>query len=686
MCNQTIPRYLQLLLILFLSHSLVAQNDSASFKELEEVMVITGQHTPQSIRRSLDRVRVIKQEQIRMRGATDVMGVLQTELGVRFSTDYTLGETDVNIMGMSGQNVKILLDGVPLVDRGSAKQSLSQVDINTIERIEIVEGPMSVMYGTDALAGVINIITKKAKRSNGQLTVSARVHEETVGDYYSAFAHEGIHNENISINWQKNNWQASVYGTRNNFGGYTDTAAYPAKVSKPKDQWLTGGTIGFGNSRWNIYYRLDYLHENIFVAGVMNPNSYKGFDQYYITNRYTHQLQSEWQISGRWKMNTALSYQDYARNTESYQVNYATGTKTPDNTPGAGYWDVSKFRTSFGRSTAQWTLSPVISLQPGIEIKTDKTSGQRIAGTPVITDYAVFVSAEIKPVAGISIRPGVRFSKNAVYDAPPIIPSLNAKWTLNKNIDVRASYARGFRAPGLRELYFLFKDASHDIVGNPNLEAEYSNNYNASLTWNARMAKVAAFTSTVSLFHNDYNNRIDLATISGNVTTYVNISKYKTTGGTIDNTLNWKNLTASLGASYIGRYNVYYEDASLGKDSQDRFTWSPEINSNITYRFNKLQAAVSIFYKYTGVRPYYQLGQGAVYLANMDAWHWADITLSKTIVKYITLQAGIKNLFDVGRIQNTAQDAGGAHSTGGPVLIGYGRSYFAGIQFQWSKK
>ena len=82
-------------------------------------------------------------------------------MGIRFATDYTLGETDIAIMGMSGQNVKVLLDGIPLVDRGGTKQSLSQVDINTIERIELVEGPMSVIYGTDALAGVINIITKK---------------------------------------------------------------------------------------------------------------------------------------------------------------------------------------------------------------------------------------------------------------------------------------------------------------------------------------------------------------------------------------------------------------------------------------------------------------------------------------------------------------------------------------------
>ena len=72
-----------------------------------------------------------------------------------------------------------MLDGIPLIDRGATKQSLSQLDVNSIERVEIVEGPMSVVYGTDALAGVINIITKKGDGYSEENTwrVGARVQE-----------------------------------------------------------------------------------------------------------------------------------------------------------------------------------------------------------------------------------------------------------------------------------------------------------------------------------------------------------------------------------------------------------------------------------------------------------------------------------------------------------------------------
>ncbi|MFC0181299.1 TonB-dependent receptor plug domain-containing protein [Pseudarcicella hirudinis] len=140
--------------------AIVIQEKSESLDDV----VVTGQFTPQSVKNSVYQVRTISHEQIRLRGATNVQTILNTELGMRFSNDLTLGTSDVQLMGMSGQNVKVLLDGVPMVDRGSTRESIGQIDINTIDRIEIVEGPMSVNYGSDALAGVINIITKKGRK------------------------------------------------------------------------------------------------------------------------------------------------------------------------------------------------------------------------------------------------------------------------------------------------------------------------------------------------------------------------------------------------------------------------------------------------------------------------------------------------------------------------------------------
>ena len=148
------------------------ERDSAeNLLPIEEV-VVTGQFRPTSLKNSVYKVRTLDQQYIQRRATTDDMAtLLNMELGIRFNNDLTLGESDIQLMGVSGQNVKVLIDGVPMIDRGSTKQSLSQIDINTIERIEIVEGPVSVMYGTDALAGVINIITQptSTQKTNGVL-------------------------------------------------------------------------------------------------------------------------------------------------------------------------------------------------------------------------------------------------------------------------------------------------------------------------------------------------------------------------------------------------------------------------------------------------------------------------------------------------------------------------------------
>ena len=150
-----------------------AQQDSLFHKNLEE-LVVTGQYKPQTLKKSVYQVRVINNERIIQSGASNVQQVLNTQVGFRFAADNTLGTTDVQLMGMSGRNVKVLLDGVPMIDRGDTRESLNQIDVNSIERIEIVEGPMSVSYGSDALAGVINIITKKNKNNGLSLTANYR--------------------------------------------------------------------------------------------------------------------------------------------------------------------------------------------------------------------------------------------------------------------------------------------------------------------------------------------------------------------------------------------------------------------------------------------------------------------------------------------------------------------------------
>ncbi|GAB2764751.1 hypothetical protein GCM10027275_02430 [Rhabdobacter roseus] len=669
---------------------------------LNEV-VVTGQYEPQSLRKSVYQIRTISSERIQQRGAVNVMGVLNNELGMRFSNDATLGTTDVQLMGMSGRNVKILLDGVPMVDRGDTRESLNQIDINSIERIEIVEGPMSVSYGSDALAGVINIITKKA--TGEHLGVTARLQEETVGQEYQPLTQQGTHNQSLGLTWQKKGWQVAVGGTNNTFGGWQGRAEGRTKEWLPKDQRLGHVKVGYVNGTFSVYYRLDGLMETILSEGAENINTQRARDQKYLTNRLMHQLQGEWTISERVQLTTQASYTDYERRTQTSILDLTTGRRTLS--LGQGEQDVAKFDSKTFRTTLSYKLSSAVSLQPGVDINLDAASGARIAGTPSISDYALFISSVINPTSAISIRPGLRFIKNSVYDAPPVIPSLNTKFSLGQNLDLRLAYARGFRSPALRELYFNYFDASHSIVGNPNLKAEYSNSFNGSFVWQSvarqgvarqnvarqsTSAKDVHLKSTLGFFYNHFHNLIDYGYDPTNpsVSMTVNIDQFRTTGGTFENQLYWNNLQASVGFSYIGRYNSILDEGDYASRDLGTFLWSPEVNASLTYHFKKLGTQLGFFYKYTGKRPSYTAtvdsqNNPTVRLAEIGAFHWGDVTLTKTLTKYLRLSAGAKNIFNVTRLTNSSTDVGGAHSTGGPVPMSYGRSYFAGLVVNWSK-
>lgn len=663
--------------------------DTTKANDLKDV-VITGQYGPQSLRNSVYNVKTISADRIKLRAATNVQQILNTELGFRFSNDLTLGTTDVSLMGMTGRNIKILLDGVPMVDRSDARESLNQIDINTIERIEIVEGPMSVVYGTDALAGVINIITKNPGKQ--LLSVNARVQEETAGKEYNLLNGAGQHNQNLSISWQQKGWSVLLGASHNDFGGWnlaskTATISEVAAVTnrwKPKEQYLGNTKIGFHNNNFSIWYRLDGLKEDIDVRNGLNPNTYKGLLQTYTTHRYTQQLQSEYKINNNLQLSAIAGFTNLDRATRTVIHNFTNNTE--ELSPGAGEQDVAKFNSAIFRATAVYILNKVVSFQPGVEYNRDAATGQRISGSPVISDYAAFISSELKFGDGINIRPGFRFIKNSVYDAPPVIPSLNTKFKLTDQFDLRLAYAKGFRSPALRELYYDFVDASHTIYGNPNLKAEQSDSFNASIAWAGISSKDLSFKSTLAGFYNKFKNRIifDFDPANPTVTTLLNIENFKTIGGTLDNTLNFKNLQANIGISYIGTYHDYSETQDF---SGKKILWSPEITANLSYGFPKIDANISVFFKYTGNKLGFQkTSTPELYKETIiSGFSFADLMLNKNLFKSLSINAGIKNLFNVTQLSNTSTSTGGAHNTEGNVPYSYGRSYVLGLTYNWNK-
>ena len=677
------------LALLFSTGKVFAQNDSTA-KILDEV-VVTGQHKPQSLKNSVYKVNIINRQRIALSGATNIQQVLFNQLGLNFSNDNTLGTADIQMIGMSGRNVKILLDGVPLVDRGDTRESLNQVDLNSIDRIELVEGPMSVSYGSDALAGVVNLISKRP--STGGFSVFAKAQEETAGNEYYPLNYKGVHTQSLNLGGSAGIWNFALGGSHNEFDGFGGDGFGRGKSWRPKEQWLGNGRIGIRLKQLDLYYKLDGLHEDISNRMAMNPNTYEAISQYYISKRYLHQLQNNWTIRNNLQLNSILAYTDYSRHTKTIKHQFADGTNSLSNEPGSQ--DKSTFNNFTFRNLLNYQCSPGISFQPGVEITREKATGARINGTPGITDMAFFISSEIKPTKSINLRPGLRFIKNSVYDAPPVIPSVNTKFSLNNNFDLRLAYAYGFRSPALRELYFNFVDANHIIVGNPHLKAEHSNSFNGSLSYTLPNLK-DGYQNVISLsgFYNSFNNLINYANspTSTDTTITVNIDKYKTTGFIIEDKLKSKNLVASIGFSYIGRYNLLADATAFKADHLPQFMWTPEINANLFYAFSKVGTTVALFYKFSGKKPGYEAvmnnstGAQEIHVTHIEGCHIADFTVNQKLFSQFNLSAGIKNIFNVTQLTNTSTNPDGVHNTGSAIPMSYGRSYFIGLTFHWSTK
>ena len=166
----------------------------------------------------------------------------------------------------------------------------------------------------------------------------------------------------------------------------------------------------------------------------------------------------------------------------------------------------------------------------GAELKHDKIMASPVTNQQQsIGDYALFASLSYQPIKAITIKPAMRYAYNSVYKAP-VVPSLSFLVEINKNTQLRAAVAKGFRAPDLKELYLEFHyNSSINLWGNTNLKAENSDHINVSLDWNKKVNQ-HRFQLSPKMYYSNINNLISLVRISEVDWEYQNINFLTTKG------------------------------------------------------------------------------------------------------------------------------------------------------------
>ena len=645
-----------------------------------ETFVVTAQYEKTTKEKAVNKIKVIDREKIEAIGAVNLRDVLSNENNIRISQDNVLGSF-MSLQGISGQNVKILIDGVPIIGRLNGSVDLSQINLNDIERIEIVEGPLSVNYGTDALAGTINLISKK-KTSDG-FSVNLNSYYESIGQY----------NFDGTISYKQNNNQFNFSAGRNFFDGWDPNDPFlefpesrladttRVKQWNPKEQWFSKLSHIYSNSNFSIRSYATFFDEQITNRGMPRAPYYQvAFDDYYNTLRSDVGFDVIKKFNEKSELRIIAAYNYYKRIKNTF-VKDLTNLEQQI-TPSQDDQDTTKFDLLMSRGTFS-KVKGKLNYQLGYDVNVESSLGRRIEGNvQSLSDFAIFGGVQWTPIDQLVVKPALRLAYNTSYKAPPI-PSLNVKYNLLNSITLRGSYARGFRAPGLKELYFYFVDINHNIVGNRNLSEEQSNNFILDLVWK-KVYSNCVFDIDGGGYYNDINNLITLAQSEENPQqyTYVNIGKFKTLGLQFNSSINIKNsIKFDFGIAQVGRYNRLSDSIELDLPS---FNFSPEIRSNIVYNNNKYGLRFSAFYKYTGKATGFFIDtDGNVTESVLESFSMLDANISKSFVdNSIQWTIGFKNLLDVQSLANAGPS--GVHSSAsGQVPMSWGRSFFTALKFKF---
>ena len=633
---------------------------------LNEV-VVTSQYLPRSSDQIVEATKIITREQIDSRASNSLDELLEQEAGIRISQDQVLGSS-MTMNGMSGQNIKFLLDGVPVIGRLDGDIDISQLLLSNVERIEIINGPMSAMYGTDAAGGVVNIISKPMVSS--KYSGNINMYHESTGHY----------NLDGGAGFQTGNSSFQFNAGRNFFQGWSSLDSGRYDQWKPKEQVFGGLTYRYVKNKYSIGLQSNILHETVTNKGPSRITPYYAyaFDEYYKTIRFSNKLTGSYTLTPFSGVDISIARSDYKRIKNTWRkdmVSLEESLIPNDDMHDTTLFNAWNIRTKFGKQDE----NALLNYQVGIDFNIEAAKGSRfVNSTENISDYAVFSTLEYKANKKLVIRPAIRFAYNSNYKAP-VVPSLAFLYHLSEPIQIRLSYGRGFRAPGIKELYLYFVDINHNIKGNDQLLPEFSDNFYLAVSHTCAKEKVS-LTSELGFYHNSIRNMITLAQpdLSNSLFTYINIGNFSSHGINAKSEIRYQNYNLGLGFSYTGRSNIYADSGNF-----DSYIYNPDFSVNTGYHIQKLSLSVNVFYKFNGKIPGYGIASdNSIYQFYNDSYSLMDVVVRKSLLKGIVdLGVGIKNVFDVTDIRS-ASDGSTHSSSNNYQAVGTGQSFFINLKIK----
>lgn len=645
-------------------------------------LVVTATRTVRDIEEVPIPVTVVTGDEIRRSGSMRLSDVLAEQTGMQLVHDHGSG---IQIQGLDPDYTLIMIDGNPVIGRTAGTLDLTRISVGDVEQIEIVKGPSSALWGSEALAGVVNIITRKRD-------------EPLRGGVKSRFGRFRTLDLEADLSTSGKRWRNEFFVNHNRSTGYS---VNPNSISQTVPE--------YGNTTLNIrsgveitdwmdldgtFRFYDEQQQNLALSALSSrPDE--------TTERLV--LQSE-ETRREWMGHLTLSLRPASRldlDLEFLSNVYHSGhelTPTGRSVPAAGsVYESTNFRQQYHRPELKagfrWNLQHHTLGGTGLVV--EKLTAERYQGQPTFTTRYLFLQHSWNPAGWIEVTGGFRYDAHSEYSS-----QLSPKWSARvkpwKRLQLRISLGRGFKAPDFRQLWLNFTNATegYTVFGSGTLqeglerleqegalsrilvpaesigriEAESSRAINAGFDLDIgeeRDGRNYPVRLRVNLFRNQVSDLIETALVARktngqSVFTYMNVDQARMQG--VEAELSWRPLRElNLSAGYQlldARRRIERERRTQGPDGE--VVTRTDVSMRPMFNRSLHSGTIKLFYEHDSgwganlrgvLRGRYALydinGNNYAERNELEAGYtvW-NLALMRELSGNVTLQIGADNLFN----------------------------------------
>lgn len=641
-------------------------------------IVVTGTGTQHTLRDVPVQTEVISRKMLDSYGGKSLEDILG---GLCASFSFAEGDmgSQMQMGGLGNNYILILVDGKRLHGDVGGENDLGLIDPQNIERIEIVKGAQSALYGSDAMAGVINIITRKHEKESLCLENTSRW-----GSYADFRQHNTVAFSLGRMRSQTNFQMQKSAGWQNTADEYTEGKVVHDSRNKTVNSF----------DNWQLSQRLDYdltrstslyAEGSIYKKGIYRPQdgNYPSCDVYTYDLRYRNASAS---AGGKWKLNShdAMTL-DLDWNRHAYYYDYTARTYEFMRLEGEEFGDLdgewysvpmyagqSKLQSDQQRMMAQlkgvFALPHQNMLSAGAEYRYDYLRAPLRTDKGTADDWtgALYVQDEFNMLGWLNITAGARLVGNASYGLH-FTPKVSAMLSLG-DFRLRMGWSQGFKSPTVKELHYRYLhvmgSSTFFNIGNTDLKPQTNNYYSANAEYRGRR-----LTASVSGYLNRMEQMIALANVpvgeipsgvttaylgdgSGNVQArmYKNMDDARTYGVDANISYNFAH-----GITLTGAYSWLQTEANLYDASHDRMRrvtidgtanhkWSASAIWNHDF-CTKYRLGINLSTRGSSTRYYENNGNGSPFqIWRINTTH--DLGRHDKREALLRLEAGVDNIFD----------------------------------------